>query len=246
MGNEIYFGGSIRGGRADADLYGQIIEYLKYHGKVLTEHIGDKTLSATGEANKTSEFIHDRDMDWLGIVKKVVAEITHPSLGVGYEIGRVVERNSWVSESDKKRILCLYRSSIDRQFSLLRGGCGGFSPAEYGSVAEACAIIDNFMDVSSFPVKTRFGDRVEGVIQRDNKIIADVSQVRMDLGYFIGQHVERNLWVPEAERKDILCLYRPQEGKKLSAMIEGCKDVTNVQYRDLADATRIMDDFVGK
>jgi len=245
MSNKIYFAGSIRGGREDADLYGQIIEYLKNYGEVLTEHIGDKTLSANGEANKTSEFIHDRDMGWIADSNVLVSEITQPSLGVGYEIGRVVERNSWVPETAQKRILCLYRPSINRQFSLLQWGCGGFSPAEYGSVTGAREIIYNFMDVSSFPIKKRFGDRVEGSLSRKGKIIADVSTVRMDLGYYIGWQVERNLWVPEEERKKILCLYRPHEGKKLSAMIAGCKDVTNVEYQNLADATRIMDDFVG-
>ncbi len=37
----IYFAGSIRGGREDASLYLQIIDYLKTFGEVLTEHVGD-------------------------------------------------------------------------------------------------------------------------------------------------------------------------------------------------------------
>jgi hypothetical protein len=36
---KIYFAGSIRGGREDAALYLEIIEYLKTFGEVLTEHI---------------------------------------------------------------------------------------------------------------------------------------------------------------------------------------------------------------
>ena len=62
---KIYFAGSIRGGRDDAELYGLIIEHLKTHGEVLTEHIGDKKLTSSGEASRTSEFIHDRDLGWL-------------------------------------------------------------------------------------------------------------------------------------------------------------------------------------
>ena len=45
---KIYFAGSIRGGRDDKELYLEIINLLGKYGKVLTEHIGDKTLSAMG------------------------------------------------------------------------------------------------------------------------------------------------------------------------------------------------------
>lgn len=43
---QIYFAGSIRGGRDDADLYHRIIEQLQAYGTVLTEHVGAKDLSA--------------------------------------------------------------------------------------------------------------------------------------------------------------------------------------------------------
>ena len=37
---KIYFAGSIRGGRDDAEIYSQIIEFLQGYGQVLTEHVG--------------------------------------------------------------------------------------------------------------------------------------------------------------------------------------------------------------
>ena len=46
-------------------------------------------------------YIHDWDLELLEQSDVVVAEVTQPSLGVGYEIGRAV--------SIKKPILCLYR-----------------------------------------------------------------------------------------------------------------------------------------
>ena len=39
---KVYFAGSIRGGRADADLYREMIEYIKETADVLTEHVGKK------------------------------------------------------------------------------------------------------------------------------------------------------------------------------------------------------------
>ena len=47
---KIYFSGSIRGGRDDAEIYRQIIDYLQNFGEVLTEHVGDNSLHSLGES----------------------------------------------------------------------------------------------------------------------------------------------------------------------------------------------------
>jgi hypothetical protein len=44
----IYFCGSIRGGRQDAELYATLIEKLQSYGTVLTEHVGSKDACANG------------------------------------------------------------------------------------------------------------------------------------------------------------------------------------------------------
>ena len=54
-------------------------------------------------------------------------------------------------------------------------------------------------------------------------------------GYEIGRAIENN--------KRVLCLYRPQDGKRLSAMIAGSPDVTNAEYKNLDDAKKVIDDF---
>jgi len=110
---KIYFAGSIRGGRDDKELYLEVINLLGKYGKVLTEHIGDKTLSAMGEDGLTDEYIYDRDMAWLNEADVVVAEVTTPSLGVGYEIGKM---------EGKKPILCLYREQNGKRISAMIGG----------------------------------------------------------------------------------------------------------------------------
>ena len=96
---KIYFAGSIRGGRNDAEIYSQIIEFLQGYGQVLTEHVGKKNLNQMGETTLSDKQIHDRDMNWLLKSDLMVAEVTNPSLGVGYEIGRAIEAN--------KKIICL-------------------------------------------------------------------------------------------------------------------------------------------
>jgi 2'-deoxynucleoside 5'-phosphate N-hydrolase len=101
----IYFAASIRGGRDDWASYLEIVKQLREHGNVLTEHVGDVELSTSGEDTGDHE-IHERDLGWLREADYLVAEVTTPSLGVGYEIGKATE---W-----GKPVLCLYRSSEAR------------------------------------------------------------------------------------------------------------------------------------
>ena len=53
MDKRIYFAGSIRGGRVDANLYQRIIAYINKTDVVLTEHIGmsDINLKAQGKTS---------------------------------------------------------------------------------------------------------------------------------------------------------------------------------------------------
>ena len=81
----IYFCGSIRGGRADAALYHEVIEFLKQYGPVLTEHVGDPHLTEQGN-DGTAADIWQRDTAWLRQSDIVIAECSTPSLGVGYEL----------------------------------------------------------------------------------------------------------------------------------------------------------------
>ena len=82
---KIYFCGSIRGGRQDAELYFRLIAAMKQRFSVLTEHIGSPELHGL-EANKSDAAIWKEDTDWLQECDFVVAEASTPSLGVGYEL----------------------------------------------------------------------------------------------------------------------------------------------------------------
>ena len=83
---KIYFAGSIRGGRIDADLYRRMIEYMRKTATVLTEHIGRPDLNLLEQGKKDIE-IYEEDIAWLRESDVVIAECTCPSLGVGYELG---------------------------------------------------------------------------------------------------------------------------------------------------------------
>lgn len=129
----IYFAGSIRGGRDNLILYQQIISELKKYGEVLTEHIADPQLSNEGEGghNRTKsdeQFICERDKEWLRQSDIVIAEVSIPSLGVGYELG--------YAESLNKRIICLYRTNSEKLLSAMIGGNKSFKTYEYESIED--------------------------------------------------------------------------------------------------------------
>ncbi|MCP4123192.1 MAG: nucleoside 2-deoxyribosyltransferase [Bacteroidetes bacterium] len=135
---KIYFAGSIRAGRDDAALYLQLIHHLQQYGKVLTEHVGDEDLKHSGEQGMTDKDIHDRDMDWVLESDVIVAEVTTPSLGVGYEIGRALENG--------KRILCMYRPRDGKRLSAMIAGSKDISNIRYRSIEEAKQIINLFFE----------------------------------------------------------------------------------------------------
>jgi 2'-deoxynucleoside 5'-phosphate N-hydrolase len=134
---KIYFAGSIRGGREDATLYLQIIEYLKTFGEVLTEHIGDPNLTDLGDDGPTDRYIHDRDLEWLQSSDVLVAEVTSVSMGVGYEIGRAVESG--------KKVLCLFQPDSGKNLSAMIAGCPDLTLVNYGNLEEVKTVIGEFL-----------------------------------------------------------------------------------------------------
>ena len=85
MNKKVYFAGSIRGGRDDAEWYSEIIEYIKRTDTVLTEHVGLHNINLK-EQGMGDKAIYDQDTAWLRESDVLIAECTAPSLGVGYEL----------------------------------------------------------------------------------------------------------------------------------------------------------------
>ena len=123
---KIYFAASIRGGRDYARDYKKIISQLSIYGKVLTEHIGENNLQNSGE-NISENTIFERDTKWLRESDIIVAEVTQPSLGVGYEIA--------LGESLGKRIVCLFKQQSGSLSAMIKGN-RNLEVLEYTSVEE--------------------------------------------------------------------------------------------------------------
>jgi len=134
---KIYFAGSIRAGRKDAALYTEMIAFLRTFGKVMTEHVGDVALTEKGDDGPSDRHIHDRDMAWLQSCDLVVAEVTNPSLGVGYEL-------AWAAAWHKPA-LCLFRNDTQRTLSAMVAGCPALETATYSRLEEAKQLMRAFV-----------------------------------------------------------------------------------------------------
>jgi nucleoside 2-deoxyribosyltransferase len=98
---KIFFAGSIRGGRSMLFEYKQIIALLKKSGHdVVSEHVASAKLEED-EAKRTDEEIFLSDIGFIDECECLVADITVPSIGVGYEICYAVSK--W------KLVVCVYK-----------------------------------------------------------------------------------------------------------------------------------------
>jgi nucleoside 2-deoxyribosyltransferase len=76
-------------------------------------------------------------MAWLKVCDLVVAEVSVPSLGVGYELG-------WATALSKP-VLCLHRTISGRPLSAMIAGSPGIQTAVYSSMDEAEMIMGKFI-----------------------------------------------------------------------------------------------------
>lgn len=133
---KVYFAGSIRGGRQDAELYKRIITHIQKNHIVLTEHVGDLSLSKTEGSGNQDQTIYEQDTAWLRESDIVIAECTTPSLGVGYELAYAEKHGKQVHIFfDKSRASLSAMLTGDRYFHI----------HPYKTEEEVFAIIDSIL-----------------------------------------------------------------------------------------------------
>ena len=85
----------------------------------------------------------------------------------------------------------------------------------------------------------------EMIYQRDmdwllscDAVVAEVTTVSMGVGYELGQAV--------ASGKKVLCLFRPKNGRHISAMIAGCPGIQLVYYNKADEALTAVTRFLNQ
>jgi 2'-deoxynucleoside 5'-phosphate N-hydrolase len=125
----LYFAGAISGGRDDVALYREIIAALEGDGhRVLAGAVAAENVTASGEA-LDSRSIFDRDLGWIAECDILVADVSKPSTGVGYEIATARYHRGIP-------VICLYRPAHTSRCTAMVSGDRGIELIEYADLPD--------------------------------------------------------------------------------------------------------------
>ncbi|HMN14073.1 MAG TPA: nucleoside 2-deoxyribosyltransferase [Bellilinea sp.] len=134
---KIYFSCSITGGRRDQAVYQLIVDHLIAQGhEVLTASLASANIMDL-EVIISPHEVFERDVRWVEECDLLVAEVSTPSHGVGYEI--------MLALSLRKPVICLYRYGVIVSKMLLGNSMPGFRIAAYAGDDDVIPKFDTLM-----------------------------------------------------------------------------------------------------
>ncbi len=128
---KIYVSGSIYGGTDKIETYKKLIPALEKYGEVLDKQIADENTIAK-EAYQKDEDIYEDLEKKINIADIIFAEVSIPSLGVGYELG--------FADKLGKNIIAIYDKTYVEKISTMIRGNKRIKLISYTDISE---IIDN-------------------------------------------------------------------------------------------------------
>jgi hypothetical protein len=133
----IYFSCSLTGGRDDEAIYGTIVHHLLDAGhEVPTAHLANPEVMQLEQVVDPYE-VYLRDIAWLEGCDCLIAEVSTPSHGVGYEIARVLQLG--------KPALCCYRKGNKVSKMILGNTSPGLEVYSYQDEGQLISRIDEFL-----------------------------------------------------------------------------------------------------
>ena len=136
---KIYFACSITGGREYEKNYQAITRYLLDQGyEVPTAHLADSNILDLERVVVPGE-IYARDVDWIQASDILIAVVSVPSHGVGYEIGYALNLG--------KPVLCLYQAGRAVSKMITGNPDPLLSVKNYEDIAQALAEISAFVKI---------------------------------------------------------------------------------------------------
>ena len=110
---KIYVSGSIYGGTQKIDTYKIMINELEKYGEVLDKQIADSKTIENEKYQKDEDIFQDLEQKMM-MADIIFAEVTIPSLGVGYELG--------FADKIGKKIIAIYDETYTKKVStMIRG-----------------------------------------------------------------------------------------------------------------------------
>jgi 2'-deoxynucleoside 5'-phosphate N-hydrolase len=140
----IYFSCSITGGRQDEAVYGELVVALLAGGHTVpTAHLSQANiLIAEGQISPEEVFL--RDMEWVSRCDAVVAEVSTPSHGVGYEIAAALMLG--------KPVFCCYQAGRRVSKMITGNPHPALQVFAYRDAAEAVTAMQRFLSGLRQPV----------------------------------------------------------------------------------------------
>jgi nucleoside 2-deoxyribosyltransferase len=133
----LYFACSLTGGREDEDAYGVIVSHLEGVGhEIPTAHLADPGVMELEKVTEADE-IYARDIRWIRGCHALIAEVSTPSHGVGYEIAYALGLS--------KPVLCCYREGVTVSKMILGNDSRGLAVGSYQNEDEMRALLDQFL-----------------------------------------------------------------------------------------------------
>ena len=134
---QIYFSGAISGGRDDLSVYQHIVAHLQASGAVVpSAHVADPAVLSR-ESSVSPRDVYQRDIGWIEQSDAMVAEVSTPSLGVGYEVGYALHI--------AKPVLCLHRHGLFISKMITGNPAPMLRVAAYENLDELDAHLDSFL-----------------------------------------------------------------------------------------------------
>ncbi len=134
---DLYFSCSLTGGRRDQPVYGAMVAHLQALGhRVLTAHLAAEA-AIDEDGGLPAEEVFERDTAWLRDCGAVIAEVSTPSHGVGFEVAYALERG--------KPVLCLAREGVRISKMLTGIRQTGFAFHTYQNQDEAFVHLEVFL-----------------------------------------------------------------------------------------------------
>jgi nucleoside 2-deoxyribosyltransferase len=133
----IYFACSITGGREFERIYQDLTRALLADGHIIpTAHLAESN-AVSSEAELGECAIDKRDIDWIRGCDVLIAEVSVPSHGVGYEIGFAL--------NEGKPVLCLYQQGKKVSKMITGNPDSNLQIKQYMNITEAIALAGNFL-----------------------------------------------------------------------------------------------------
>ena len=111
----------------------------------LTAGADGRTMVSPSGPGVGDDYIFGRDMRWLERADALVAEVSAPSLGVGYEISHALHVR-------KIPVLCLVHSEVQNLSAMISGNTSpGFRLERYRTVNDMRGVIERFLNGVAMP-----------------------------------------------------------------------------------------------